>query len=70
MFTFFEIINDFVNEKIIGTIADLVVKAIEKVDAIVHLKKTLGDELNNFSARHITLDDLVNFNDEEVSSNE
>lgn len=67
MFGMFDIINDFVNDKIIGTIADLIVKAIEKVDAIVHLKKTLGDELNNFSARQITLADLT---DEGVSSNE
>jgi hypothetical protein len=65
MFTLFEIINEIVNDVVIGKIADLVVSVIEKVDAIVHLKKTLGDELNNFSARQITLDELKGVNSNE-----
>lgn len=66
MFGIIEAVNDFMNDVVIGTIADLVVKAIEKVDAIVHLKRTIGDEIGHLKARQITLDELK----EEVSSNE
>ena len=66
MFRMFGVIDDFVND-VIGKIADMIVKAIEKLDIRTQLKKSLGDEIDHLKARQITLADLV---DEEVSSNE